>query len=148
MTEGERDIYIHCFVLLSLHASHFHIHHIYYTIRLINFILFILSFLTVFADRYRFSEDDESGWKTMRVQPPDSKAFSIYNLQPNTDYEFQVFATNQLGRGPASDIVRAKTTDNKAELKTESNESGKCHDFFTILQPHSLFGCSIFSLVN
>lgn len=35
--------------------------------------------------------------------------FTFYNLLPETEYEFQVFATNQLGRGPGSDIVRAKT---------------------------------------
>ncbi|KAJ6223400.1 hypothetical protein RDWZM_001945, partial [Blomia tropicalis] len=51
----------------------------------------------------------------MRVQPPDSKAFSIYNLQSDSEYEFQVFATNQLGRGPGSEPIRARTK-NKSEM--------------------------------
>ncbi|KAI2798215.1 Protein turtle B [Blomia tropicalis] len=68
-----------------------------------------------FSIRYRFADDDESGWKTMRVQPPDSKAFSIYNLQSDSEYEFQVFATNQLGRGPGSEPIRARTK-NKSEM--------------------------------
>ena len=52
----------------------------------------------------------------MRVQPPDSRAFSIYNLQPETEYEFQVFATNALGRGPDSETVSARTK-SKAEVE-------------------------------
>lgn len=45
----------------------------------------------------------------MRVQPSDSKVFSLYNLQPDQEYEFQVFATNSLGRGPGSDVIKART---------------------------------------
>nr|XP_027205598.1 protein turtle-like [Dermatophagoides pteronyssinus] len=62
-----------------------------------------------FTIRYRLSQDDDSGWKTMRVQPSDSKVFSLYNLQPDQEYEFQVFATNSLGRGPGSDVIKART---------------------------------------
>ena len=66
-------------------------------------------FFSQFFFRYRLSQDDDSGWKTMRVQPSDSKVFSLYNLQPDQEYEFQVFATNSLGRGPGSDVIKART---------------------------------------
>nr|XP_046912205.1 protein turtle-like isoform X2 [Dermatophagoides farinae] len=62
-----------------------------------------------FTIRYRLAQSDDSGWKTMRVQPSDSKVFSIYNLQSDMEYEFQVYATNSLGRGPGSDLIKAKT---------------------------------------
>lgn len=66
-------------------------------------------FFPIFIFRYRLAQSDDSGWKTMRVQPSDSKVFSIYNLQSDMEYEFQVYATNSLGRGPGSDLIKAKT---------------------------------------
>ncbi|CAG2164487.1 unnamed protein product [Oppiella nova] len=63
-----------------------------------------------FSIRYRFSDEDETGWKTIRVQPPETTStFTIYNLQTDTEYDFQVFASNSLGRGMGSNIVRART---------------------------------------
>ena len=45
----------------------------------------------------------------MRVQAETSSGFTIYNLQSDTEYDFQVFATNSKGQGPGSDIIRART---------------------------------------
>ncbi|XP_054162943.1 protein turtle-like [Oppia nitens] len=61
-----------------------------------------------FSIRYRFSDEDETGWMTLR--PPEAtSAFTIYNLKPDTEYDFQVFASNSLGRGMGSNIIRART---------------------------------------
>ncbi|UXI20801.1 hypothetical protein NH340_JMT06743 [Sarcoptes scabiei] len=94
-----------------------------------------------FTIRYRLAKDDDSGWKTMRVQPSDSKVFSIYNLQPDTEYEFQVFASNQLGRGRGSEVVRSKTK-SKPDVEQQLSSSCKCFVSFFLslsLYPKRLF---------
>ena len=41
--------------------------------------------------------------------PDQASSFTVYGLQPDTDYEFQVQSRNSLGNGSFSQMVMAKT---------------------------------------
>ncbi len=72
---------------------------------------------------YRFSDQGDTDWKTIRVPPPESlTAFTLYNLQSDTDYDFQVFSSNRLGVGLASPIVKARTKSKTSFLSILINE--------------------------
>src|SRR5699024_6320645 len=44
------------------------------------------------------------------VPPPEStNMFTLYNLQADTEYEFQVYASNRLGAGLPTQPIRAST---------------------------------------
>ncbi|KAH7639027.1 protein turtle [Dermatophagoides farinae] len=59
---------------------------------------------------YRISDQGDAEWKTIRVPPPETtNTFTLYNLQSDNEYEFQVYATNRLGAGQPSPIIRAST---------------------------------------
>lgn len=59
---------------------------------------------------YRISDQGDAEWKTIRVsQPETTNTFTLYNLQSDNEYEFQVYATNRLGAGQPSPIIRAST---------------------------------------
>ena len=59
---------------------------------------------------YRISDQGETEWKTIRVPPPEStNTFTLYNLQADTEYEFQVYASNRLGAGLPTQPIRAST---------------------------------------
>ena len=47
-------------------------------------------------------------WGQLRI-PIQSTDFTMYNLQPDTHYEFMVLSRNELGNGSYSEIVGAKT---------------------------------------
>lgn len=60
---------------------------------------------------YRMSDQpdqSESDWKTIR-SPEGFTTFTLYNLQQDTEYEFQVYSRNILGDGLPSPIIKAKT---------------------------------------
>ncbi|XP_076333287.1 protein turtle-like isoform X2 [Tachypleus tridentatus] len=59
---------------------------------------------------YRLMEEAESPWRTIRVDPDEASTFTIYNLQPNSEYEFRVLSRNTLGDGMFSPTVRGRTT--------------------------------------
>ncbi|XP_067132158.1 protein turtle-like isoform X17 [Centruroides vittatus] len=71
---------------------------------------------------YRLADQGESDWRTIRVQPDGATAFTIYNLQSEKEYEFQVLSRNILGDGLFSPIIRAKTNlwDFKSVYPTDS----------------------------
>ncbi|XP_052253632.1 protein turtle-like isoform X2 [Dreissena polymorpha] len=48
-------------------------------------------------------------WTTMPVEPKDATRFTIYSLEPDTNYEFKVLAKNEKGDGQFSESVLAKT---------------------------------------
>ncbi|XP_074597808.1 protein turtle-like isoform X2 [Brevipalpus obovatus] len=58
---------------------------------------------------YRQLDGSDSTWKTIRVYPEGSTAFTLFKLQPDTEYEFQVYSHNTVGDGEGSPIVRART---------------------------------------
>ncbi|XP_067143840.1 protein turtle-like isoform X3 [Centruroides vittatus] len=58
---------------------------------------------------YRLKERDENDWRTIHVQPKGVTTFTIYNLQSNAEYDFQILSRNILGDGQFSPIVKAKT---------------------------------------
>ena len=61
---------------------------------------------------YRISEQGEPEWKTLKIPPAsDDKAssFTLYNLQADTEYEFQLFSSNMLGNGNPTPVIRAST---------------------------------------
>lgn len=64
---------------------------------------------------YRVSDQGDTEWKTIRVpsirvsSPEITNKFSLYNLQADTEYEFQVYASNRLGVGDKSPTIRAST---------------------------------------
>lgn len=47
-------------------------------------------------------------WSQLTI-PGQATSFTLYNLQPNTDYEFMVLSRNDLGNGSFSDAVVART---------------------------------------
>jgi hypothetical protein len=55
------------------------------------------------------ADHGDTDWKSIRVLSPSSTTFTLYNLQPNKEYEFQVYSKNDLGEGVPSPVVRAKT---------------------------------------
>ncbi|XP_022243932.1 protein turtle-like [Limulus polyphemus] len=59
---------------------------------------------------YRTAEQGDSPWRTMRVDPDEATTFTIYNLQPSSEYEFRVLSRNTLGDGMYSPTVTAKTS--------------------------------------
>jgi len=67
---------------------------------------------------YRMADHGDSDWKSIRVYPEGSTTFTLYNLAPNTFYEFQVYSRNILGEGLPSPIIRAKTKD-EVKLKPD-----------------------------
>lgn len=59
--------------------------------------------------RYRLADQGDSDWRTIRVYPDGATTFTVYNLQADTEYDFQVLSRNKLGDGMFSPIIRAKT---------------------------------------
>lgn len=55
------------------------------------------------------ADQGDSDWKTIRVYPEGSTTFTLYNLQQDTEYEFQVYSRNILGDGLPSPVVRSQT---------------------------------------
>ena len=50
-----------------------------------------------------------SNWQTLMVKPQNTTRFTVYNLEPDTTYEFKVLSRNQLGDGQFSETVTTKT---------------------------------------
>ncbi|GIY31897.1 protein turtle [Caerostris extrusa] len=48
---------------------------------------------------YRLADQGISEWRTVRVVPEGATTVTLYNLQPDTEYEFQVLSRNILGDG-------------------------------------------------
>lgn len=69
---------------------------------------------------YRMTGDQatDADWKTIKVYPEGSTTFTLYNLQQDTEYEFQVYSRNILGDGLPSPVIRART---KAWTYTDPN---------------------------
>ncbi|XP_054713630.1 protein turtle-like [Uloborus diversus] len=61
---------------------------------------------------YRLADQGDSDWRTIRVYPDGATTFTVYNLQADTEYDFQVLSRNKLGDGMFSPIIRAKTKSN------------------------------------
>lgn len=62
--------------------------------------------------RYRLADQGVSEWRTVRVIPEGATTVTLYNLQPDTEYEFQVLSRNILGDGLFSSVVKARTKSN------------------------------------
>lgn len=76
----------------------------------IHLLISNVSFLSPFAISYRLAEQGNTEWKTIRVPPPETtNTFTLYNLQSDNEYEFQVYAVNRLGAGSPSPIIKAST---------------------------------------
>ncbi|XP_054718152.1 protein turtle-like [Uloborus diversus] len=58
---------------------------------------------------YRLADQGISEWRTVRVVPEGATTVTLYNLQPDTEYEFQVLSRNILGDGLFSPVVKART---------------------------------------
>ncbi|KAL1501308.1 hypothetical protein ABEB36_006652 [Hypothenemus hampei] len=62
-----------------------------------------------FTAQYRLAFSNNKSW--IPITPnhimPNSRQIEVYNLKPNTTYEFQMWATNQLGKSP---IVTVQAT--------------------------------------
>ncbi|XP_022245546.1 protein turtle-like isoform X2 [Limulus polyphemus] len=59
---------------------------------------------------YRLVEQADNPWRTMRVEPDETTTFTIYNLQPSSEYEFRILSRNSLGDGMFSPTVKTKTS--------------------------------------
>lgn len=58
---------------------------------------------------YRLADQGDSDWRTIKVIPDATTTITLYNLQPESIYDFQVLSKNVLGDGMFSVIVKAKT---------------------------------------
>ena len=70
--------------------------------------MFLLTCLFTYF-RFRSINGGESLWDTMAVKPQNSTRFTLYNLEPDTTYEFMVSSRNQFGDGISSTKVHGKT---------------------------------------
>ena len=64
--------------------------------------------INFFKFRYRLSDQTDSDWKTITI-PSLGTSFTLYNLQSETEYQFQMFSKNLLGTGLPSPIITAIT---------------------------------------
>lgn len=62
----------------------------------------------------RYRESFRSDWRTVIVEPKGGTSITIYNLLPNTSYDFRVFSRNILGESGKSAIVKATTESTSA----------------------------------
>ncbi|XP_071957313.1 protein turtle homolog B-like isoform X2 [Antedon mediterranea] len=58
---------------------------------------------------FRSHNVDDSEWTTLSLLPEDVTSATLYNLRPNTQYEFSVIASNELGKSMFSEVVIAST---------------------------------------
>ncbi|XP_013786306.2 protein turtle-like, partial [Limulus polyphemus] len=58
---------------------------------------------------YRVANEGANPWRTMSV-PDGATTFTLYRLDPDTEYEFRVQSRNALGKGMYSAVIRAKTS--------------------------------------
>ncbi|GFO11860.1 protein turtle [Plakobranchus ocellatus] len=56
-----------------------------------------------------FRRSNQADWNVMKVYPPSATHNTLYQLMPDTEYEFKVVATNTLGNSSFSETVRQKT---------------------------------------
>jgi hypothetical protein len=63
----------------------------------------------MFFDRFKVVDENPENWKTMRVLPDGTTTFTLYNLIPDTEYEFSVLSRNRLGDGMFSKVMKGKT---------------------------------------
>ena len=98
--------------------------------------------------RYRPVVNGVAGkWSTYSVDHQDVTVFTVYQLQPDTLYEFKVLATNDLGKGNFSGTVEAKTKGKRngagevtvkskmiLQNKFYANAIRRNHPFFKFLQ--------------
>ncbi len=55
-------------------------------------------------------------WQTLRVVPDEATSLTLYNMAPDTTYQFSVLSRNRLGDGLFSKIVTAKTKGNTSSF--------------------------------
>ncbi|CAL1272285.1 unnamed protein product [Larinioides sclopetarius] len=70
---------------------------------------------------YRLADQGDSDWRTIRVYPDGATTFTVYNLQADTEYDFQVLSRNKLGDGMFSPIIRAKTKSSDSSTSGSSS---------------------------
>jgi len=51
----------------------------------------------------------QAAWETIRILPDDSTTVTVYDLVPDTPYQFMVLSRNRLGNGLYSKPVNAST---------------------------------------
>ncbi|KAL8605956.1 hypothetical protein ACOMHN_065697 [Nucella lapillus] len=57
-------------------------------------------------------------WGQLTIPRDQPTTFTVYSLQPNTDYEFMVLSRNDLGNGSFSPVAEAKTLGYRPDLVT------------------------------
>ncbi|XP_076310324.1 protein turtle-like isoform X3 [Tachypleus tridentatus] len=58
---------------------------------------------------YRVANQGANSWRTMSV-PDGATTFTLYRLDPDTEYEFRVQSRNAFGKGMYSEVIKAKTS--------------------------------------
>ncbi|XP_033100236.1 protein turtle homolog A-like isoform X2 [Anneissia japonica] len=58
---------------------------------------------------FRTHNVQDSQWNTLPLLPEDVTSATLYNLRPNTQYEFSVISSNVLGKSMFSEVVIAST---------------------------------------
>ena len=66
--------------------------------------------LELIALKVQHKKDSQSKWREIQIKPPNKVKITIMDLEPNTNYNFRILATNSLGTSPPSSIYFAKTS--------------------------------------
>lgn len=66
--------------------------------------------LELIALKLQYKKGSDSKWQEIQIKPPNKVKYTIMDLEPNTNYNFRILATNSLGTSPPSSIYFAKTT--------------------------------------
>ncbi|KAJ7390038.1 hypothetical protein OS493_027563 [Desmophyllum pertusum] len=83
--------------------------------------------LELIALKLQYKQGSQNKWQEIQIKPPNKAKYTIMDLEPNTNYNFRILATNSLGTSPPSSIYLAKTT------KSESNTSAHTKKGFAAL---------------
>lgn len=66
--------------------------------------------LELIALKLQYKKGSQSKWQEIQIKPPNKVKYTIMDLEPNTNYNFRILATNSLGTSPPSSIYLAKTS--------------------------------------
>ncbi|OQV23797.1 Protein turtle [Hypsibius exemplaris] len=96
---------------------------------------------------YRQFGSSTRQWRTLRVRAADdTSSFTVYNLTPDTLYEFQILSRNQLGDGMFSEPVIVRTADVDSYATVFPTDSSGVTYVPTIVKPSGALPASPFAV--
>ncbi|XP_078378637.1 fibroblast growth factor receptor 2-like isoform X1 [Oculina patagonica] len=102
--------------------------------------------LELIALKLQYKKGSQSKWQEIQIKPPNKVKYTIMDLEPNTNYNFRILATNSLGTSPPSSIYLAKTSKSESKASAHTKKgfaaltdnmtlliAGVCGGFFFII---------------